>query len=283
MIVLFNKTILTVFAFTSVPFIMFCQSAFTLAILLLRRTNIQRPNKDILLTAVLNVANTFFGISAAGAINIAMFTALRRFSIFFTLMAQHYILGRRSTTEVFSAVVVMIFGSFVAAIDDLTFNPTGYMFIFVNNVLTTAAQIQTKKALANDATKVSVLFWTACMATVVTGANIAQFDPSSFHAWDSTAFQVAFAASVILGFVINYGSAWTIQENDALTLAIAGSTKSALMGLLVACGLFDHTYAFSKWNFIGLQISAGASLAYAFFSHKPPVEPTEPKEHDPNV
>ena len=268
MIVIFNKIVLTVFSFTSVPFIMLVQSIFTAVVFLLRCTPLGKPTKEVALACFFNVANVFFGLSAAAALNIAMFTALRRISIFMTMLAQYYFLGAPLHKNVFWSVVIMIFGSYVAALNDLTFSPSGYAYVMMNNILTMAAQIQTKRALQQHHTKTSILFWTSILNICVSGVSLIQWDPSSFGAWNESAFQFAFACSICLGFLINYGAAWTIEKNDALTLAVGGSTKSAIMGLMVVAGLFDRTYVFSWWNFVGLQISTTGSFLYVYYRHK---------------
>tara|TARA_B100000767_G_scaffold275541_1_gene313168 strand:+ start:858 stop:1595 length:738 start_codon:yes stop_codon:yes gene_type:complete len=224
---------------------------------------------------MLNAANVFFGLSSAKALNIAMFTALRRISILMTMMAQHWYLGVPLDRRVMWPVSFMIMGSLMAAANDLTFSLTGYAYVMVNNLLTAAAQIQTKKTLESNWTKSSVLFWTGIASACASAVLLVHWDPSSFDAWNVTSFQFAFACSICLGFAINYGYTWTIQENDALTLAVAGSTKSALMGLMVVMGIFDHTYIFSWWNFVGLQVSTLGSFLYVYYKNVPESETTE--------
>lgn len=274
-IVIFNKIVLTVFAFTSVPFIMIMQSLFTAAVILLKCTPIQcasedRSKKDLALVCLLNIGNIFFGLSSAAALNIAMFTALRRVSIFMTMMAQYYVFGEPIDKRVYWSVLIMISGSMIAAANDVTFSLRGYTFVMVNNVFTTAAQIQTKKTLESSWSKSSILFWSATCSACLSLVSVIHWDPSSFNAWDNWAFQFAFFCSIVLGFAINYSYTWTIEQNDALTLAVAGSTKSAIMGLMVVMGLFDRTYIFSWWNCIGLQISTIGSFMYVLFKNKPP-------------
>lgn len=283
MIVIFNKIVLTVFAFTSVPFIMFCQSIFTTAVFLIRRDVIQRPGKDIALVCLLNSANIFFGISSAGALNVAMFTALRRISIFMTMVAQYIFLNTEIRKPVFWSVVVMIGGSLLAAANDLTFDAKGYTFVTMNNLLTAGAQIQTKKTLSKDWTKTTVLFWSSITTLIISATQLIHFNPASFDAWDQPAFLMAFGLSMVLGFFINYGATWTVEKNDALTLAVAGSTKSAIMGLVVCAGLFDPTYKFSWWNFIGLQISAAASFVYVYYAKASPKKPVPKTPQMPPV
>ena len=266
MIVIFNKIVLTAFSFTSVPFIMLAQSIFTAIVTFIRDCNaIQKPKLDIVLVCMFSASNIFFGLSSAAALNIAMFTALRRISIFMTMVAQYYFFQEPIHKAVFSSVVIMILGSLVAAANDLAFSMEGYTYVTVNNILTVAAQIQTKKTLSKKWTKTSILFWTSVLTACISAMSLTHWDPASFKAWHEPAFQFAFACSVVLGFAINYSYAWTIEQNDALTLAVAGSTKSAIMGLMVTAGLFDRTYIFSWWNFSGLQISTLGSFMYVWF------------------
>ena len=253
--------------FPSVPCIMLFQSLLSVLAWLLKYKLIQKPSVGILIICLLNTANVFFGITSSGIINVAMFSALRRISIFMTMVAQYYCFQQTVTRPVFCSVLLMIGGSLVAAIGDLSFNAFGYVYIMLNNVFTVAVQIQTKKILATDGSnKTTMLFWSALFNTVVCGA-IVMHDLPVFHDWSLTSFQVIFVCSIVLGFFINFGAAWTIEKNDALTLAVAGSTKSAIMGIVVCVGLFDATYTFSWVNFIGLQMSTIASFAYVFYKH----------------
>ena len=272
LIVMSNKMLLSLFEFSSVPCIMLFQSLLSVLAWLLKYKLIQKPSVGILIICLLNTANVFFGITSSGIINVAMFSALRRISIFMTMVAQYSCFQQTVTRPVFCSVLLMIGGSLVAAIGDLTFNAFGYVYIMLNNVFTVAVQIQTKKILATDGSnKTTMLFWSALFNTVVCGA-IVMHDLPVFHDWSITSFQVIFVCSIVLGFFMNFGAAWTIEKNDALTLAVAGSTNSAIMGIVVCVGLFDATYTFSWVNFIGLQMSTIASFAYVFYKHIPVVK-----------
>ena len=144
MIVIFNKIILTQYHFPSVTFLMLCQSLVSTIFFWTKLK--QKANRELLLVCLLNVANIFFGLNAAGTLNIAMFTALRRISVMMTLTAQWWFLSQKSSKPVIITVGVMVFGSFIAASDDLTFDLLGYTFAMINNVLTAAAQIASKYA-----------------------------------------------------------------------------------------------------------------------------------------
>ncbi len=265
MIIIFNKIVLTIFSFSSVTFIMFCQSIFTCGVFLIRRVHIQKPGKEIALICLLNSANIFFSILSARTLNLAMLTALRRLSIFTVMIAQYFFLNIGLQKPVFWSVIAMVSGSLLAAVNDLTFDAKGYTYIMLNNILTAVVQIQTKKTVSGKWSKSTIIFWSSVSTLLFSGLQLLSFNPKSFDAWDNTSFQIAFLFSIILGFCINYGTMWTIEKNDSLTLAVSSSAKSTIMGLLVCVGLIDPTYKFSWWNFIGLQISAGASFFYVYY------------------
>ena len=291
-IVIFNKIVLTIFEFNSVPFIMFCQSVFTIIVFILRKIPIKKPSLDLIKICTINISNVFFGISAAGALNVAMFSALRRLSIFMTLLGQWYYLKQKPSNGVIFSIFVMILGAIIAAGDDLSFNALGYGMVTINNFLTAYSQLEMKRGIELGWSKIDILFWSAIISFTVFGLQLFHFDFSSFSAWDNGAFRMAFACSITLGFIINWAISWTIEKNDALTLAVAGSTKSAIMGIIVCLGIFDKTYIFTWTNFTGLQISAIGSLIYVYYMHKnkPNVITTDIKENlekmaeeDPNV
>lgn len=287
LIVLVNKVVLTQYQFPSVPALMLTQSV---ASALFFGTKLkQKANRDIVLVCLLNVGNVFFGLNAAGSLNIAMFTALRRISILMTLFAQWYYLGKKSNKPVIATVAVMVLGSFVAAADDLTFDVYGYTYVMLNNVLTAASQIASKYAMDKGWQKETILFYSACTSVILSAIKCLDFDPATFSDWDNTGFLISFSCSIVLGILLNYGASWVIEKNDALTLAVAGSTKSALLGVLVCLGLFDPTYQFTWVNFSGLQLSTVGSLLYVYFAkakakYAPiPTEekPTEEKQMEP--
>jgi len=281
LIVIFNKIILTQFQFPSVPYLMFWQSVVSAFVFRFKLK--QRVNCKMIVVSVLNVANIFFGLNAAGTLNIAMFTALRRVSILMTLVAQWWFLDKQSSRTVIASIAVMVGGSFVAALNDLAFDAQGYLFVMTNNLFTAASQIAAKKAMDDGVEKESILFYSAVASIVISSSMSLDFHPRDFALWSTPAFQFCFISSIVLGIAINYGASWVIEKNDALTLAVAGSTKSAVMGLIVCLGLFDATYKFSVLNFAGLQISAIASFFYVYYAKKKTDPPCTDIKQSENV
>ena len=283
MIVIFNKIILTQYHFPSVPFLMLCQSIVSSVFFWTKLK--QKANRELILVCLLNVGNVFFGLNAAGSLNIAMFTALRRISVMMTLIAQWWFLSKKSSKSVIVTVCVMVFGSFVAAADDLTFDLLGYTYVMINNFLTAASQIASKYAFDKGWEKETILFYSSCTSVILSGMKCFDFDLTTFQDWDQLGFQITFVFSIALGIMLNFGASWVIEKNDALTLAVSGSTKSAVMGLLVCFGLFDPTYVFTWVNFAGLQISTIGSFVYVYYTKAnpkyTPVATEEEKQMEP--
>jgi len=266
MIVIFNKILLSTYQFPSIPFLIFCQSV--VSVFFFNFKTRERPNRDVIIAAALNTVNIFLGLNAASVLNVAMFTALRRISILMTTVLQWYLFKVPHNNLQLISICVMVFGSFVAATNDLTFNMRGYVFVMLNNVVTALSQITTKKALGKKS-KETLLLYSAIMSTCISSIGSLSFRPNQWHVWSNNGFRMMFTGSILMGLVLNWAAAWVIEKNDALTLAVAGSTKSAVMGLLVCVGLFDPTYIFSWANFTGLQISTVASFLYVYSKRSP--------------
>ena len=65
-----------------------------------------------------------------------MFTALRRFSIFMTMLAEYYFLSNKPSVPVVISIILMVGGALVAAMFDLTFDATGmYIYVYIYRML----------------------------------------------------------------------------------------------------------------------------------------------------
>ena len=64
------------------------------------------------------------GLGSTKELSLPMMTALRRFSILFTMLSEQYFLKIKQTFSVKCSVFVMIFGAALAAMGDLAFSIT---------------------------------------------------------------------------------------------------------------------------------------------------------------
>lgn len=263
-LVMANKIVLTTYAFPSVPYLLFWQGV--VSTLFYCWHSRQTPDRYVLLAAVCHVSNVLSGLSAAGSLNVAMFGALRKMSILMTMLAQWTIFWKRPSGSQMLAVLGIVTGAAVATAHDLTFDARGYAYVMTNNVCTVASQMSNKVALQNGVEKETLMLYSSVVSMAVTSVGSMSFHPWEFEHWSAPLFQMAFASSLLLGVVLNWAVAWILDKNDALTLAVSGSLKSACTSLVVCAGLFDPTYIFSWENFLGLQTTALASFLYIFAS-----------------
>ena len=97
-----------------------------------------------------------------------MFTVLRRFSIFFTMIAEFFVLNVRPSFPIIVSVFLMIGGALIAAVFDLRFDLIGYIFIFSNNIFTALNGVWMKKAtISGRCSKMGVLFYNSLFSALV--------------------------------------------------------------------------------------------------------------------
>merc|ERR1719500_2082366 len=128
-----NKTVLTKYQFPSFQVLGIGQMIATVMILNVGRLLriIQFPDltsdtfRKIWPLPLMYLGNMVFGLGGTQELSLPMMTVLRRFSILMTMIGEFYILKSRPTMAVQLSVYLMIFGSGLAAVNDLAFNLKG--------------------------------------------------------------------------------------------------------------------------------------------------------------
>lgn len=108
LITVVNKTVLTSFDFPSYQFLGIGQMFATIIVLFvgkkLHYVNFPNLQADTLVKIwplpIIFIGNMIFGLGGTKQISLPMFTALRRFSILMTMIAEYYILGVKAGTIV---------------------------------------------------------------------------------------------------------------------------------------------------------------------------------------
>lgn len=82
------------------------------------------------------MGNAYSGLGGTKAVSLPMLTALRKFSILFTVIAEMIVLGSRPSLTVQLSVSLMILGALIASAKDLSFSFYGYLMVTINNFFT---------------------------------------------------------------------------------------------------------------------------------------------------
>ena len=113
------------------------------------------------------LANVVTGLGSTRALNLPMFTALRRFSIWMTMMGEWYILGREPSSSISFSVYLMVGGAVVAALNDLSFELVGYSLVLANNLFTALNGIYLKRAtLSGRYGKLGILYFNSLISGI---------------------------------------------------------------------------------------------------------------------
>merc|ERR1719245_1837215 len=93
-----------------------------------------------------------------------------------TMIGEFYILKTRPTMAVQLSVYLMIFGSGLAAVNDLAFNLKGYTYVLLNDFFTAGNGVLMKKKLeSKDLGKYGVMFYN----------SLFMLPPAAIFAWQT--------------------------------------------------------------------------------------------------
>uniref|UniRef100_A0A1I7TV97 TPT domain-containing protein n=1 Tax=Caenorhabditis tropicalis TaxID=1561998 RepID=A0A1I7TV97_9PELO len=281
LIVFVNKILLTNYKFPSFLFVGVGQMMATLVILFLAKLFriVQFPSLDssiprkIMPLPLLYFFNLISGLGGTQMINLPMFTVLRRFSILMTMILEFYILDVKASKAVKISVGLMIGGSFIAAIYDLSFDALGYTMIFINNICTAALGVYTKQKLdAKDLGKYGLMFYN-CLFMLLPALCVVQYTGDLDRAYtfmlsDSMTSSVwaCFGLSCVCGFVLNYSLVLCTHHNSALTTTCVGPIKNLFVTYV---GMFSSgDYVFQWANFTGINVSVFGSILYTYVTFR---------------
>lgn len=286
MITVVNKTVLTTFSFPSFQVLGLGQMFATVVALYLAKKLkiISFPDfelstfEKIWPLPLIYIGNMIFGLGGTKELNLPMFTALRRFSILMTMIAELYVLGIRPSYAVQVSVYTMIFGAIVAASNDIAFTLRGYIYVLINDFFTATNGVYMKKKLdSKELGKYGLMFYNACFMIVpaflfafYSGDIEASYN---FSDWTNPLFTVQFLLSCIMGFILSYSVILCTYYNSALTTTIIGCLKNICVTYLGM--VIGGDYIFSWINFVGLNISVIGSLLYTYVTFRKKENPPQ--------
>ncbi|CAL1280159.1 unnamed protein product [Larinioides sclopetarius] len=277
LVIVVNKIVLTNYKFPSAHALGIGQMTVTILTLYIGRSlNIVKfPSvssdvpKKIWPLPLFFIGNLVCGLGGTKHLSLPMFTVLRRFTILMTLIGEYFILHSRQSCPIVATVIAMVGGAIIAAVDDLSFEVQGYMFVLCNDFFTAANNICVKKKLdARDLGKYGLLFYNALFMIVpltLLWWYSGEIEKSmAYQRWLDVTFLTSFLLSCFMGFVLMYSTVLCTAYNSALTTTIVGVIKNILVTYI---GMYlGGDYIFSWTNFMGLNISMAGSLVYSYIT-----------------
>ena len=77
------------------------------------------------------LGNVVFGLGSTKSLNLPMFTALRRFSIFMTMCGEYFVLKKTPSISVVVSVLLMVGGALIAGVY-IKYHPILYNYLNIN-------------------------------------------------------------------------------------------------------------------------------------------------------
>lgn len=301
LVIFSNKAVMTYYHFYYFDFLATTQFLVTCSILfilhLMKKIDIPPLNftifKEILPVSLMFLGNVLCGLGSTKSLNIPLFTALRRFSIFLTMLGEWYLLKARPSASIMISVSLMVGGAVIAALYDLKFDAQGYFLVFLNNIFTALNGVYMKKAsISGKCSKMGVLFYNSLFSGMIMSLYFAlehmiqasdvgvSLRPSegttTNHTtttstlseifanphWSDPIFILMFFAAASMGSILNYSIFLCTTINSPLTTAVVGATKNVATTYIGMFAFDDYT--FSWLNFLGLNVSIAGSLYYTY-------------------
>jgi len=248
-LVMVNKRILYTYKFGSPVVLLLLHLSFSITLLeLSKRVGLLsiRPFEwrlafkmfPLSLIFVLNILVSFFALSRT---SVPMFTTLRRMTTMFVLLAQWKILGLKPSSTVIQCVLLMMAGAGLAGLSDLSFDPLGYLCVFVNNSLTAGYLVSMKYYFGSLKLQAVEVLRYNCAMSIPLIAVLCVVDGRVHAVLTSPAmldksFLIVFLMSGFLAFAVNFTTYWCTQVNNPLTTSVTGQLKNILttmMGMLL--------------------------------------------------
>ncbi len=281
LITVVNKSVLTGYQFPSFQFLAFSQMLTTIVVLYAVKQlgYIKFPDfhfgifYQLFPLPFLYVGNTVFGLGSTQNLSLPMFTMLRRVSIFMTMVGEYWIFRIKPSLSVQVAIFMMMFGSAVAALQDLAFSVYGYSCVLINDLLTTSNNLVMKLKLDSrkEIGRYGLLYYCSLFMSPISLLLLWQTGDLEkillYPNWSSSTFLLQYGLSCLMGFILMYSVMVCVHYNSALTTTIIGCLKNILITYL---GMYiGGDYVYSLENFIGINISVAGSLLYTWVTFKP--------------
>lgn len=279
---LFNKSLLSSFAFNGYFLLLAYQMAFSLFLCVVSRDYLGNPfkipaydyglHKGSFLLGVLYVANVGAGLIGLQLVNIPLFLCIRRLTTP-TILLYDFVARKKVQSKEINASIFFIFaGTIIAGYETLTADLFGYAVTMLNNLFTAASMAFQKdffdKNQGVKLTAFGVLYFNSLtalpLAFVLSLVTSEISSLSSFAHVGSLSFWINFIIAGSLGPILTYSSVLSTTYNSPLSTSVTGTAKDIC--LTVAGALSFSDFEATTTNVFGILLSFIGTGIYSWFS-----------------
>mmetsp|Transcript_13811 Transcript_13811/g.37320 ORF Transcript_13811/g.37320 Transcript_13811/m.37320 type:complete len:411 (+) Transcript_13811:123-1355(+) len=280
---LFNKHVLSTFAFPAPNVLLFFQ--FLLAVVLLRglhalriitlaplRWDMVKLWMPVNLIFVLMNVTGFLALQAIGA---GMFTVLKNLSNLMTICGDYFLYGNTYSMQVWFCLLLMIVSAVVGGWTDLRFSASGYAWQLVNCCLTAAYSLHLSGVIKTTSQKhhgkqqlseMSMVYYNNLLSVPPLGVlAIVSMEPWSLRGypyWGNREFQVFAVLGGLMGFAVSFASIWCMARTSPTIYSLTGSLNKVVVAL-VGMWYFKESSGTANATSIWLGLAAGFLFVFA--------------------
>ncbi|KAJ4953190.1 hypothetical protein NE237_030022 [Protea cynaroides] len=207
-------------------------------------------------------------------INVAMVTVLKNATNVMTAIGEMYLFKKRHDSRVWAALFLMIISAIAGGITDLSFHAIGYMWQFVNCLLTASYSLMLRRVMdtAKDATnsgnlnEFSMVLLNNILSLPLGVLLIFVFNELDFlyntPLLKIPMFWLVMTSSGFVGLAISFTSMWFLHQTGATTYSLLGSLNKiplSIAGIL----LFNVSTSVENCASILFGLLAGVFFAKA--------------------
>eukprot|EP01116_Phalansterium_solitarium_P003744 TRINITY_DN14563_c0_g1_i1.p1 TRINITY_DN14563_c0_g1~~TRINITY_DN14563_c0_g1_i1.p1 ORF type:complete len:341 (-),score=99.19 TRINITY_DN14563_c0_g1_i1:279-1301(-) len=286
-ITFFNKAVLTEWDFDYSNFIMLSQHMFTVMVLFSLKTAraIDYPPvewsrcKQLFPLAFLYSLNVSVALSALSALNVPMYSLLKRMIIVVVLAFEKAFLNKSSSSRVKLSAAVIVTGILIAGYGDLAFDPAGYFWAAASCFVQASYLIYVAKKGIEGVDSHGMLFYNSLLSLpLVFPAVWLSGEWAAIQTYPHLSnpyFQASFVMNLLLGSSLNYAIFLCTSYTSPLTSVIAGQIKNTFT---IVIGLF--TFGGVELNALsatGLVVNSCGSFWYSWIKYEEKLESTKSK------
>lgn len=204
-----------------------------------------------------------------------MVTVLKNLTNFLVIFGDLYFFNKRYSAGVWATLLLMLASALCSAATDLAFDAAGYTWQMVNNVFTAAYSLMLRHVItqmgiithrSGGTDELGMVVYNNLLSIpmiavliFVTGEAWRLDQEVALKHWG---FQLAAAASAVIGFWISIASMWFLSCTTATTFSLVGSLNKiplAVLGML----LFKAPTSLNNVVSVMIGLAAGVVFAHA--------------------